>query len=65
MPFETLLSSGRSGRIKYVIDFASAEEEDAPAPRFDLVFNAVGEPDVAAALAQRLAASPRGAAGPS
>jgi hypothetical protein len=53
VPFETLLSSGRSGRIKYVIDFA-AEEEDAQLPRFDLVFNAVGEPDVAAALARRL-----------
>ena len=49
VPFETLLSTGRSGRIKYVIDFAD-EEEDAQLPRFDLVFNAVGEPDVATTL---------------
>jgi tetratricopeptide (TPR) repeat protein len=54
VPFETLLSTGRSDRIKYVIDFAD-EEEDAQLPRFDLVFNAVGEPDVAATLAARLA----------
>jgi hypothetical protein len=53
VPFETLLSSGQSGRIKYVIDFA-AEEEDAQLPRFDLVFNAIGEPDVALPLASRL-----------
>jgi hypothetical protein len=53
VPFETLLSSGQSGRIKYVIDFA-AEEEDAQLPRFDLVFNAIGEPDVALPLAGRL-----------
>jgi tetratricopeptide (TPR) repeat protein len=53
VPFETLLSSGRSSRIKYVIDFA-AEEEDGQLPSFDLVFNAIGEPDVAAPLAARL-----------
>ncbi len=53
VPFETLLSSGRSGRIKYVIDFAG-EEEDGQLPAFDLVFNAIGEPDVAASLARRL-----------
>jgi hypothetical protein len=53
VPFETLLSSGQSCRIKYVIDFA-AEEEDRQLPAFDLVFNAIGEPDVAASLAGRL-----------
>jgi tetratricopeptide (TPR) repeat protein len=53
VPFETLLSSGHSSRIKYVIDFAS-EEEDLQLAPFDLVFNAIGEPDVAAALAGRL-----------
>jgi hypothetical protein len=53
VPFETLLSSGLSSRIKYVIDFA-AEAEDAQLPPFDLVFNAIGEPDVAATLAERL-----------
>ncbi|MDQ2735357.1 MAG: hypothetical protein M3Y55_10300 [Pseudomonadota bacterium] len=54
VPFETMLSGGESCRIKYVIDFA-AEEEDAQLPPFDLVFNAIGEPDVAASLAARLA----------
>jgi hypothetical protein len=53
VPFETLLSSGASRRIKYVIDYA-AEEEDAQLPPFDLVFNAIGEPDVAAPLVDRL-----------
>jgi hypothetical protein len=53
VPFETLLSSGHSSRIKYVIDFASEEEDRQLAP-FDLVFNAIGEPDVAAPLAGRL-----------
>jgi tetratricopeptide (TPR) repeat protein len=53
VPIETLLSSGQSDRIKYVIDYA-AEEEDAQLPPFDLVFNAIGEPDVAARLADRL-----------
>jgi tetratricopeptide (TPR) repeat protein len=53
VPFETLLSSGNSCRIKYVIDFAT-EEEDAQLPPFDLVFNAIGEPDVSAPLIDRL-----------
>jgi hypothetical protein len=53
VPFETLLSGGESCRIKYIIDFAP-EEEDAQLPAFDLVFNAIGEPDVAAPLAGRL-----------
>lgn len=53
VPFETLLSRGRSTRIKYVIDFTD-EREDACLPDFDLVFNAVGEPDAAMALAARL-----------
>jgi tetratricopeptide (TPR) repeat protein len=53
VPFETLLSGGESSRIKYIVDFAS-EEEDAQLPPFDLVFNAIGEPDVAAPLAGRL-----------
>ncbi|HZV91668.1 MAG TPA: hypothetical protein VFF72_00545 [Caldimonas sp.] len=53
VPFETLLSSGHCDRIKYVIDFAS-EDEDRQLPPFDLVFNAIGEPDVAAPIAARL-----------
>ena len=41
-------------RIKYAIDYA-ADAEDTQLPPFDLVFNAIGEPDVAAPLAGRLA----------
>jgi hypothetical protein len=53
VPLDTLLSSGTSSRIKYAIDFA-AVEEDAHLPPFDLVFNAIGDPDIAAPLADRL-----------
>ncbi|MDE2395211.1 MAG: hypothetical protein KGM91_07195, partial [Burkholderiales bacterium] len=53
VPFETLLSSGRSLLIKYAIDFA-ASAEDAALPPFDLVFNAIGDADIAAPLAARL-----------
>jgi tetratricopeptide (TPR) repeat protein len=53
VPVETLLPAQRCCRIKYAIDYA-APAEDAALPPFDLVFNAVGEPDVAAALHQRL-----------
>jgi hypothetical protein len=37
----------------YAIDFAT-DEEDQQLPSFDLVFNAIGEPDIAAPLAGRL-----------
>jgi len=53
VPFDTLLSSAKSTRIKYVIDYATPQE-DRQLPPFDLVFNAIGEPDVAAALLVRL-----------
>src|SRR5450830_815974 len=51
---ETLLSSGTSVRIKYIIDYASPEE-DALLPEFDLVFNAIGDPDVAELMSDRMA----------
>ncbi len=54
IPYEALLSRSASSRIKYVIDFAEAAE-DALLPAFDGVFNAIGEPDVALQLADRLA----------
>jgi hypothetical protein len=54
VPFEALLPSAINCRIKYAIDYA-AGAEDAQLPPFDLVFNAIGEPDVAAPLAGRLA----------
>ncbi len=53
VPVEALLSGGRSLRIKYVIDRADAAE-DARLPPFDLVFNAIGDADVAAPLTARL-----------
>jgi tetratricopeptide (TPR) repeat protein len=54
VPFEALLPGAVNCRIKYAIDYA-ADAEDAQLPPFDLVFNAIGEPDVAAPLAGRLA----------
>jgi len=53
VPVETLLPTANCSRIKYVIDYA-AEEEDGQLPPYDLVFNAIGEADVAAPLADRL-----------
>jgi tetratricopeptide (TPR) repeat protein len=54
VPLDILLPSPANSRIKYVIDYA-AEAEDKTLPPYDIVFNAVGEPDVAAILAQRIA----------
>ncbi len=53
VPVETLLPGDTCCRIKYAIDYA-AIEEDRQLPPFDLVFNAIGDPDVAAPLAGRL-----------
>ncbi len=53
IPVETLLPAETVCRIKYIFDFASAEDE-AQLPPYDLVWNAIGEPDVAAPLQQRL-----------
>ena len=53
VPFETLFSSRTASRIMYAIDYA-AEQEDGQLPPFDLVFNAVGDADIAAPLGQRL-----------
>jgi hypothetical protein len=54
VPLDILLPTPVNSRIKYVIDYA-AEAEDKTLPQYDVVFNAVGEPDVAAALAPRIA----------
>jgi hypothetical protein len=54
VPFEALLPGDVNCRIKYAIDYA-AVEEDAQLPPYDIVFNAIGEPDVAAPLTARLA----------
>jgi hypothetical protein len=53
VPFDTLMPTTTCCRIKYVIDYA-ADAEDGALPAFDLAFNAIGEPDVAAALAGRM-----------
>ncbi len=53
VPIDVLLPVKTNCRIKYIIDYA-AEDEDAKLPPFDLVFNAIGEPDRAAPLADRL-----------
>jgi tetratricopeptide (TPR) repeat protein len=53
VPFDTLLPVATSHRIKYAIDCAS-DAEDFQLPRYDLVFNAIGEPDIAQPLLKRL-----------
>jgi tetratricopeptide (TPR) repeat protein len=53
VPFDALFPTTRCCRIKYAIDYAR-DEEDARLPPYDLVFNAIGDADVAAPLAARL-----------
>ena len=52
-PWEVLLSAGKSSRIKYIVDYAT-DVDDTLLPHYDLVFNAIGEPDVAMPLMPRL-----------
>ncbi|MFM0505137.1 hypothetical protein [Paraburkholderia caffeinilytica] len=54
VPFDVLLPGTTCCRIKYAIDYA-ADEEDQQLPAYDLVFNAIGDADIAAPLAGRLA----------
>jgi tetratricopeptide (TPR) repeat protein len=54
VPFDALLPGTACCRIKYAIDYAAAEE-DCQLPPYDLVFNAIGDADVAHPLAARLA----------
>ncbi len=54
VPIRTLIPTTTCCRIQYAIDYA-ADAEDAQLPAYDLVFNAIGEPDIAAPLAGRLA----------
>jgi tetratricopeptide (TPR) repeat protein len=53
VPVETLLPTSRFCRIKYVLDHADPAEDTA-LPPYDLVFNAIGEADVASPLRARL-----------
>lgn len=55
VPVEILLPTRTCCRIKYAIDYA-LEDEDGQLPPYDLVFNAIGEPDIAASFADRLEA---------
>jgi glutathione synthase/RimK-type ligase-like ATP-grasp enzyme len=54
VPLDALLPFRTTTRIKYAIDYA-ADAEDAQLPPHDLAFNAIGDPDIAAPLAARLA----------
>ncbi|MFP6560146.1 hypothetical protein WJ542_17855 [Paraburkholderia sp. B3] len=54
VPFDLLVPTPHNGRIKYAIDYAPPAE-DAALPPFDLVFNAVGDPDIAEPLRARIA----------
>ncbi|SOE71200.1 Glutathione synthase/RimK-type ligase, ATP-grasp superfamily [Burkholderia sp. OK233] len=54
VPFDVLLPSTLCCRIKYAIDYAD-DEEDQQLPAYDLVFNAIGDADIAAPLSGRLA----------
>ncbi len=54
VPLDALLPFRTTTRIKYAIDYA-ADAEDALLPPHDLAFNAIGDPDIAAPLAARLA----------
>ena len=53
VPVEELFSDKSYCRIKYHIDYAD-DKEDMNLPPFDLVFNAVGDPDVAEPVVERL-----------
>ncbi len=53
VPLEILFPTDSCCRIKYAIDYA-AIDEDENLPPYDLVFNAIGDPDVAAPLSERL-----------
>ena len=54
VPIDALLSRKTTSRIRYAIDYAE-EAEDESLPPYDLVFNGIGDPDIAAPLAARLA----------
>lgn len=53
VPFDLLVPTPHNARIKYAIDCAPPDE-DAQLPEFDLAFNAIGDPDIAGPLDERL-----------
>lgn len=58
VPFDLLVPTPGNCRIKYAIDYAAPAEDDA-LPASDLAFNAIGDPDVAEPLDERLRAFAR------
>jgi hypothetical protein len=63
VPFDLLVPTPRNARIKYAIDYAQPDE-DAALPPFDLVFNAIGDADIAAPLQARIEQFARGMSRP-
>jgi hypothetical protein len=54
VPIDALFPARTNTRIRYAIDCAD-EAEDTQLPPYDVVFNGIGDPDVATAVAARLA----------
>lgn len=54
VPLDGLIAHAHTHRIKYAIDYASPDE-DAHLPPYDLVFNGIGDADIARPLAERIA----------
>jgi len=63
VPIDFLLPRERIERIKWFIDYATPDQA-ARLPRFDLAFNAIGDPDIAAPALQRAMAFLDGRAEP-
>lgn len=55
VPIDFLLPRARIERIKWFIDYAQPDQPTR-LPRFDLVFNAIGDPDICAPALERAAA---------
>jgi hypothetical protein len=55
VPIDALFPAATNTRIRYAIDCAD-EAEDAQLPPYHVVFNGIGDPDIATPLAARLAA---------
>jgi hypothetical protein len=62
VPFDLLVPTPRNARIKYAIDYAGPGE-DATLPSFDLVFNVIGDADIATPLEARVVEFVRGVPG--
>jgi hypothetical protein len=55
VPIDFLLPRARVNRVKWFVDYATPGQA-AALPRFDLVFNAIGDPDICAPALERAAA---------